>query len=378
LEKVLKGEDTFKAISDAYAKKPEDAALAFKLALKWGSRYDPANQAKATDLYKKVIALDPEGKSGSYTNEYTKITVPYTVYAEFTLATSTGRGAKPDMAPIKAFIAKYPNSPLVKSAYSNMAYYYGNQAAKDEAAPFFAEYAAKYPEDPYALQSWLARIVRDKEPLDKGRELAEKIELLTQRNVDPSLQQTLGDFYLLKGDEAKVTEVFGKDYAKDQVQNLAYNLIAYASFWSAKGQNLDDAMAKAEIALELYPGNTYMIQQTAALYAKAGQEAKAMALYGPDWAKAKMADASALSNYASFWTRQGKNLDSALEAARKAVELKPSQYYQWVALGEALVKKGFKGEAVKAYEKAVELAPDYAKEYYKKNLDKIRADVDKK
>ncbi len=375
---MIKGEGTFKAVSEAYAKNPDDAALTFQMALKWGSRYDPANQAKATELYKKVVALDPDGKSGSYTNEYTKISVPYTVQAEFNIATSTSRDGKPDMAPLKAFIAKYPASPLVKSAYSNMAYYYGNQAAKDEAAAFFAVYAAKYPEDPYALQSWLARIVRDKEPLDKGLELAEKIELLTQRNVDPSLQQTLGDFYLLKGDEPKVTEVFGKDYAKDQVQNLAYNLIAYASFWSAKGQNLDDAMAKAEVALGLYPGNTYMIQQTAALYAKAGQEAKAMALYGPDWAKAKMADASALGGYASFWARQGKNLDSALEAARKAVELKPSQYFQWVTLGETLNKKGLKAEAVKAYEKAVELAPDYAKEYYKKSLDKIRAEADKK
>ncbi len=35
LEKVIAGTDTFKAVNDAYAKNPNDAALAFKLARKW-------------------------------------------------------------------------------------------------------------------------------------------------------------------------------------------------------------------------------------------------------------------------------------------------------------------------------------------------------
>ncbi len=240
------------------------------------------------------------------------------------------------MAPIKAFVAKYPTSPMVKNAYSAMAGFYGRQAPKDEAAKFFAEYAAKYPEDPYVLQSWLTRIVQDKEPMDKGLELAETIERLTQRNPDPYIQQTLGDFYLAKGDKAKAADVFGKDYADGQVQNLGYNLITYAAFWAAKGENLDHAMVMAETALKLEPANAYFLQQTATVYVKAGKEDKAMALFGPAWAQTKMADASALYSYASFWARQGKNLDSALVAARKAVELKPAQYSMWGALGEVL------------------------------------------
>jgi tetratricopeptide (TPR) repeat protein len=372
LEKVLKGQDTFKAVSEAYAKNPDDAALTFKLARKWGDRYDKANQAKSQDLYKKVIALDPEGKSGIYTNEYTKVTVPYTVFAEYTLATTTIYAAKPDTAAVKAFIAKYPESPLVKSAYSAMAYYYNGQAPKDEASAFFAEYGAKYPEDAYVLGSWLDRITKDEGPMDKGLKLAEKIELLTQRNPDSSLQGTLGSYYLLKGDKDKVAEVYGKDFALNQVQGLAYDLITYAAFWSARGANLDDAMAMAETALKLYPDNAYMLQQTASVYLKAGQESKAIALFGPDWAKSKMADASSLYSYASFWSRQGKNMDSALAAAKKAVELKPKQYYQWANLGDILGKLKNTAEAVSAYEKAIEMAPDQVKEMYKKTLDKIR------
>ncbi len=109
---------------------------------------DRFDQIKPIELYKKVIALDPEGKSGSYTNEYTKVTVPYTVMAEYTLATTTPPGGKPDMAPVKAFIAKYPASPMVKNAYGVMANFYGRQATKDEAAKFFAEYGPSIPRIP--------------------------------------------------------------------------------------------------------------------------------------------------------------------------------------------------------------------------------------
>ncbi|MCX6561349.1 MAG: tetratricopeptide repeat protein [Candidatus Aminicenantes bacterium] len=370
LEKVIKGEDTFKAVNDAYAKNPNDAALAFKLARKWSDRFD---EVKPIELYKKVIALDPEGKSGNYTNEYTKVTVPYTVMAEYSLATTMPRTAKPDMGPIKAFIAKYPSSPMVKSAYSSMANYYGRQASKDEAAAAFAEYAAKYPDDPYALQAWLNRIVMDKGPYDKGLELAETIERLTQRNQDPYLQQSLGDFYLAKGDKAKAATAFGKEYADGQVQSLGYNLISYAEFWLGKNENLDSARAMAETALKLEPENAYFIQQAAALYVKMNLEDKAMALFGPKWAEAKMTDASALYSYSSFWARQGKNLDSALAAAKKAVALKPAQYYQWANLGDILGKTGAKTEAIKAYQKAIELAPDQVKPMYKPALDKLLA-----
>ncbi|MDD8027477.1 MAG: hypothetical protein PHI34_13300 [Acidobacteriota bacterium] len=298
------------------------------------------------------------------------MTVPYTVFAEYTLATT--RGAKPDVAPLKAFMAKYPTSPLIKSAYQNLAYFYGGQAGKDEAAAFFAEYGAKYPEDPYVLQSWLSRINKDKAPMDKGLELAEKIELLTQRNPDPSVQQTLGDFYLAKGDKAKAAEVYGKEYADNQVENLAYNLISYAGFWAGKNENLDNAVAMAETALKLAPDNSYFIQQVAGLYVKTGKEDKALALFGPAWIKAKMADASSLNSYASFWGRQGKNLDSALAAAKKAVELKPKQYYQWGTLGDVLGKMKLTDEAAKAYEKAIELAPDQVKEMYRKSLERLK------
>ena len=374
LEKILKGDETFKALSEAKAKNPKDAAATFKLARKWADRY---NDAKTLPLYKEVVQLDPQGKSGTYTNEYTKVTVSYTEYAEFAIAATNLSGAKIDVTPMRDFMAKYPKTKLLKDAYGRMSYYYGLQAPKDEAAKFFEEYTGKFPEDAAVLISWLARIVRDKEPLDKGVELAEKIQTLA-RSTPSSTYQGIADLYLLKGDKEKAEDAFGKNFMENRVAGLAYDLISYANFWLGKGENKDSALAMAETALKLEPDNYYIIQQTAGAYLKMNKEDKALALFGPAYMQKNINDASTLNGYAWFWAGQGKNLNSALAAAKKAVELKPKQYNIWDTLGAVYAKMKNTAEAIKAMEKAIELAPDNVKEAYKKNLDKIKAEAAKK
>jgi tetratricopeptide (TPR) repeat protein len=376
LEKILRGEDTFKALSAAYAKNPKDVALVFKLARKWSDRYD---EAKSVEKYKEVIALDPQGKSGSYTNEYTKVTAPDTEYAAFEIAVAGLGGQKPDMKPVRDFMARYPRSPLLKEAYSEMSYYYGYQAPKEEARKFFEEYAAKYPDDPNVLDSWLTRIIRDKEPLDKGIELAEKIQTLMRGYPsDPYKNQNIANIYLLKNDTAEAEQYFGKDYIEGRVSSLAYTLVNYANFWMQRNANQDSAVKMAETAHTLLPDNSYILGQVAGVYVKAKMEDKALAVYGPAYMKKNLADASALYSYGSFWAGQGKNLDSALAAAKKSVELKPNQYYMWSSLSNVYAKMKNYAEAIKAIEKAIELAPDSLKETYKKTLEKIKSEAGKK
>jgi len=191
LAKMVAGDGTYKSLSAAYAKNPKDVPTVFKLARKWSERYD---EAKAAEKYKEVIVLDPQGKGGTYTQEYYKITVPYTEFAEFAIATGSLNTANPDIAPVKAFIAKYPSIKLVKQAYQRMSGYYSYSAPKEEAAKFFPEYTAKFPNDPMVLFSWLSRIVRDKEPLDKGAELAARIEEMTDFNPSASINNLLAQF----------------------------------------------------------------------------------------------------------------------------------------------------------------------------------------
>jgi tetratricopeptide (TPR) repeat protein len=368
LQKMVDGVDTFKGLSAAYAKNPKDTATVFKLARKYGDRYDAKN---AVAKYKEVLALDPQGKAGTYTQDDSKITAPYTEFAAFEVATQTEPGAKPDVAAVKAFVAKYPKSPLIKSAYENMGYYYGYQGTKEEAAAFFPEYIAKYPNDPSVLYTWLARINRDKGPVEKGVELAAKIEELTKINPNPSYNQALAQTYLLKGDKAKADKLYGKDFMEGKVSSLGYDLIAYATFWSQNGGDMDSAIKMGETALKLEPDSAYFLGQVAGLYAKAGQLPKALQIYGPAYSRKAAKDATALYQYAGFWARQEKNLDDALAAAKKALELTPT-YFIYGTLSTVYDKMKNKAEAVKAAEKALELAPEGAMSYFKQNLDKLK------
>jgi len=374
LEKALRGEDTFKSISAAYAKDPKNIDTVFKLARKYDDRFD---RVKSTEKYKEVIALDPEGKTGSYTTEYTKITVPYTQYAEFAIATAGLYEQKPDLEPAKAFIRKYPESKLTKETYGRMARYYTFQASKEEAAGFFPEYAAKYPNDARVLDTWLARIVKDKEPLDKGAEVAARIEELTRDNPIPNINQDIADFYILKEDKAKAEDAYGKDFMEGKVNRFAFDLVSYANFWLAKNANQESAVAMAETALKLQPENAYILQQVAAVYVKTDQDKKALSIFGPEYIKSKSGDANSLYGYARFWTMQGKNLDSALKAAERSVELKPDVFYCWSTLSDVQLKLKNYPAALKAAEKAYELAEDYAKQGMKAKLDRIKKEQDK-
>jgi tetratricopeptide (TPR) repeat protein len=369
LEKSLSGVDTFKALSSAYAKNPKDVAVVFGLARKYADRYD---EAKAEEKYKEVISLDPEGKAGTYTLEYIKITAPYTENAEFSLGTMKIYGQKPDPGLLKAFIQKYPNSKLVREAYRYMAGYYSYSAPKEEATKFFEEYTAKYPDDPRALDMWLARIVKDKDPLAKGAALAEKIQELTRETPIPDMNQDMADLYVLQNDRERAEEVYGKEFMEGRVSMFAYNLIGYANFWLKNQANQESAVAKAETALKLQPDNSYILQQVASAYVQTGKEDKALAIFGPEYAKKNSGDASALYSYARFWTSQGKNMDSALEAAKKAVDLRPDASYIWSTLSDIYLKMKNYAEALTAAQKAFDLSEGAAKARMKSKLDSIK------
>jgi len=365
LEKVQKsvsGGDTYLALSERYAKEPANIEVVFKLADKCGSRYSPEMEARSKELYEKVIALDPDGKLGSHTYEYYKATVPYTQAAEFELGQAAAQGRKPDPAPLQAFIKKYSESKLVKGAYTNLGYYYGYQASKEDAGKFFEEYTSKFPEDKTALSGYVERIVRDKEPVDKGITFAEKLKEIAGYPQNPEYQSNLAQLYVLKGDPAKAEEEYGKDFIDGYVSNAVYALTGYANFWIGQNKNLESVEAMAELAAKLKPDQSNTLSQVAGIYTKLKKTDKALAIYGPEFAKKNWGDQGILAGYASFWNRQEMNLDDALAAAKKSVELAPD-YYNNNVLGQILFKQKKYAEALKAAEKSVELVKPLAVKY---------------
>jgi len=369
LEKVKKsvaGIDTYGALSDRYAKDPDNVEVVFKLAEKCSDRYSDELTKKSNELYRKVLTMDLGGRTGSYYDEYRKASVPYVEAAEFALAQQASNGRKPDPAPLRAFIAKHPSSVLLKSAYGGLSYYYGYQAPKEDAAKFFEEALAKFPDDKNMASTYLARIVRDKEPVDKGLALAEKLKEKTGYPRDPDVQESLAQLYVLKDEPAKAEEEYGKDFAESYVSTAVFALTGYANFWIDQERNLESAEEMADIAAAAVGAKkdvpSYYLSQVAAVYAKLGKIDKALALYGPEQAKKSWDNQSALYSYAAFWYRQDKNLDSAVEAAQRSVELK-SDYFNNFILGQVLFKLKRYDEALKAAEKAVELAKPMAAKY---------------
>jgi tetratricopeptide (TPR) repeat protein len=118
----------------------------------------------------------------------------------------------------------------------------------------------------------------------------------------------------------------------------------------------------ADLVVKVKPDQWYTLAQVAGIYIKLDKTDKALAVYGSEFAKKFWGDQSALSSYANFWNRQGKNLEDAVAAARRSVEL-ASDYYNNFVLGQVLFKLKKYDEALKAAEKAVELVKPMAAKY---------------
>jgi tetratricopeptide (TPR) repeat protein len=354
LQKMLSGPETYKALAAAYAKNPKDVSTVFKLARKWADRYD---DVKSAEKYKEIIALDPDGKMG--TTDYQKEKVSYTELAEFNIGQNAIRSRPPAPAPLQAFIVKYKDGVIVKDAYSRLAQaYYGRTAPKDEAVKFFDEYTTRYSDDPQVLSAYVRRILQDKDNLDKGLQLALKAVDLAKVGAKGNMLQLLAQVYLQKGDKAKAAET-----AEEILKVAAANPPAAPPVQAGSG--------------EAPPARMDMSAQNAArIFIEADKPDRALAVFGPEYLKKNMENGRAVSAYATFWTVQGKNLDSALEAAQKAVALTPDAYTGWNNLSQINLKLKKYDDALKAAEKALEIAPAQPaqiKDNIKKSIEQIKA-----
>ncbi|MCX6574819.1 MAG: tetratricopeptide repeat protein [Candidatus Aminicenantes bacterium] len=361
VEKALQGIDTFQSLSAQYAKEPKNVEVISELASKYSRRNKPE---KAVELFKQVVALDPEGKQG--TTEFNNEKVTYTQNAEYNLGTTAISGRAPDVAPLQAFVKKYAGGVLVKEAYRRMSGYYNRTARKEEATRFFEEYTTRFPQDAEAYGAWVIRIISDKDPLDKGITLAQKAIDLTRKAIGQTKEtprgnpyQNLAQLYLLKGDKAKAAET------ADEMLKFA------ASLPSPSGPMSGTAMSPVLMAAPM----------AARIYVEAGYPDKALATYGPEFMKKIMENSSMLGRYAQFWSDQGQNLESALEATKKAIALTPDSYSPWNTMGQIYLKQKNYDEALKAAEKALSLAPDQPlriKESIKKNIEAIKTAAQEK
>jgi tetratricopeptide (TPR) repeat protein len=195
------------------------------------------------------------------------------------------------------------------------------------------------------------RILQDKDNLDKGLQLALKAVDLAKGGAKGPMLQSLAQVYLLKGDKAKAAET-----AEEILKVAAANPPA-----GARGDIL--AMNAARIFID------------------ADKPDRALAVFGPEYLKKNLDLPPALTSYVTFWLGQGKNLESALEAAQKGVALTPAAYTGWNSLSQVNLKLKKYDDALKAAEKALELAPaqpPQIKDNIQKSIDQIKAAAQEK
>ncbi len=214
------GIDTYGALSDRYAKDPDNVEVVFKLAEKCADRY-------SDELTKRVQRALPEGPDHG-PRRPDRVLLRRVPQGDRPLR--RGRRVRPgaDRPPAAASPTRRPSgrsSPSTRRASSSRTptaacrYYYGYQATKEDAAKFFDEALAKFPDDKNMVSTYIERIVRDKEPVDKGIALAEKLKEKIGYPRDPDIQENLAQLYALKDDPAKVEEEYGKDFIEGYVTN---------------------------------------------------------------------------------------------------------------------------------------------------------------
>jgi tetratricopeptide (TPR) repeat protein len=157
------------------------------------------------------------------------------------------------------------------------------------------------------------------------------------------------------GRKAEAEKVFDRS-CLEYLAGDDIGLLRYASFWADRKTN-SETILRALALLESLPRLGWADRMEAAqIYMQMNRNEKAEAVYGPDYLKTILSDAPKLVYYAQFWFYQRKNLNSALEAARMAVQIAPSEASGWAVLADLLQIDGQTEDARKAIEKAVSLA----------------------
>jgi tetratricopeptide (TPR) repeat protein len=431
--KIFKGEDTFRALNEKLRSDPKDVPLLMQVARKHENRFE---RDKALPLYKEILALDPEGRAGTTDNggvavpcvEYadfrialdagnkTQDPAPFLAFAARRPASPLAREAYRSCSFMflsgrskdEAFqffedgLAKFPGDPL-------LTFYYLQRIARDNDNLDRGIALAREMAGAASLNDMTQRMAAQLQVLKgdidsaeaaygpdyiEGR-LSSAVSALQnyaqfwagqKRNTEDALRamklamdlqpdsiyaaNSAAGFYIRAGLPEKADEVYGPAYA-EKYKGDAQALAMYAAFW-ARQKKHPESLSAAEAAIRLKPDDPNILQMTAQTFLAWDKKERVLAVYGPA-AVAKIGDdAMGLNSYAWFWAEQGTNLESALAAAQRSIELDDRDWTE-DTLAVILLGLGRLDEALAAVNKAMAMSstPSRYKETEKKIKDAI-------
>jgi tetratricopeptide (TPR) repeat protein len=151
----------------------------------------------------------------------------------------------------------------------------------------------------------------------------------------------------------------------------------YVYYCALGDEYVDEGLAFAERIYKADPDNKEgrLARSYAALLLAKGEDEKAVNAFGHDFVDryTENQEAGPLNGYAWFWAVKGKNLESALTAAKKSIEL-DDQHYTWDTLSMVYWKMEDHQKAIEVEEKALEMVGGENAEY-EKRIEDIKADM---
>ena len=213
---------------------------------------------------------------------------------------------------------------------------------------------------------------------DKGKNLEDALKRAKQAvQIDPErsyFRWITAKVYAKMDNFDDALKIFGTEYIETKMGEKN-DLYYYLNFWAEQGKNLEHALKIAKIYSEMSPDNPTGIQFIAKVLLKMGKEEEALKTYGPEFIKDMMENYRDLYSYAGFWAEEGKNLESALTAVQKSIELKELAY-SWAVLGQVYQKMKKYEKALEAMNKAVELSTRRMVSY-EERIEEIKAAMTK-
>jgi len=212
---------------------------------------------------------------------------------------------------------------------------------------------------------------------DEPRAVSAFLKKYPQSLMKPQALAALQRFSRQEDKRKEVVQVYEQLLKKDSMN--AALLSPYLSLCGSMVNHIDQALKHAQAYVKAHPqeADEGFAQAYAELWLKNGDAKEAVAAYGDAFARRheEAQDASGLNEYAWFWAERGQNLESALTAAKKSIELS-NQHHTWDTLSMVLWKMGRHEEAIKAEEEALKLAGKRIAEYEERIAD-IKADMNK-
>lgn|GEM_PF-6585363 len=316
LNRILRGEETYALLKKGVEEDPGNVPMIFKLATKFNKM---GRREEGRALYQKVLDEMPEKAKTLTVNHYGREVNGYEL-ALYMLGNDLF--ATQDVAPLKTYIAQFPDGDLTENAYAMLSNFYIYMGDQDEASAFFTAVKEKYPHSPLLMSMYVNWCERNKVELNEALEVAD--------NVVRTVESTYNDPWINRAkivdalqDSVKLDALYGAKHLERRISTVAREFSQYSQFWMKKGRNIEPALEAAKMALYLAPENVYQRFTLAQSFADLGKMEDALEVFGPEAIAQYLDDDSAVSLYIRFWSAHNENTDHALALAESKLKESP-------------------------------------------------------